>query len=59
MHYALGTVHQLHVSGIVILALVIAVMAFWRQIIKAVIALLVAAVIVGLAATFFMLLQHG
>jgi uncharacterized membrane protein len=58
MYYALGTVQPMHVSGVVILAMVIAVMAFWRQVIKAVIALLVTAVIIGLAATIFVLL-HG
>jgi hypothetical protein len=57
MYYALGTVQPMHVSGVVILAMVIAVMAFWRQVIQAVIALLVAAVIIGFAATIFMLLH--
>jgi hypothetical protein len=59
MHYALGTVYQPHVNGMVILAAVIAVVAFWRQIIKAVIVLFVAAVIVGLTESVFMLLHHG
>jgi hypothetical protein len=59
MYYALGTIQHMHVSGVVILAMVIAVMAFWRQIIKAAIALIVAAVITGLAASVFMLLHYG
>ncbi len=58
MYYALGTVQPMHVSGVVILAMVIAVMAFWRQVIKAVIALLATAVIIGLAAIIFVLM-HG
>jgi hypothetical protein len=59
MYYALGTVQHMHVSGVVILVMVIAVMAFWRQIVKAAIALLVTAVIIGLAASVFMLLHYG
>jgi hypothetical protein len=47
MHYALGAVRQLHVSGIVILAVTIEVMASWRPITKNVTVLLVAAVIIG------------
>ena len=47
MYYALGTVHQLLVRGAVIMAAMIEVMAFWRRIAKAVVTLLVGAVIVG------------
>jgi hypothetical protein len=34
MHYELGTIHQLHVSGIVILAVMIEVKASWRRVVK-------------------------
>jgi hypothetical protein len=47
MYYALRAVHQLLVHGVAVLAVMIGVMAFWRQIAKAVIVLLVAASIVG------------
>ena len=47
MDYALETIHQLLVRGVVIPAVMIEVMAFWRRIAKAVIALLVAAMIPG------------
>jgi hypothetical protein len=59
MEYALGNVHHLQVSGVLVLAVVIAVMAFWREIVKAVIALLMVAVIIGLATSAVMLLHYG
>jgi hypothetical protein len=58
MYYALGVVSHTHVSRVVVLVAMVMVMAFWRQAIKAVIALLVAAVTIGFAAGIFMLL-HG
>jgi hypothetical protein len=58
MYYALGTADHTHVSSAVIVVAVVMVMAFWRQAIKALIALLVAVVTIGFAAGVFMLL-HG
>jgi hypothetical protein len=58
MYYALGAISHTHVSRVVVLVAVVMVMAFWRQAIKAIIALLVAAVTIGFAAGIFVLL-HG
>lgn len=58
MYHALGTAGHTHISSAVILVGVVMVMAYWRQAIIAVIALLVAVVIIGFAAGVFTLL-HG
>ena len=47
MYYALGTVHQLPVREVVVVAVMIEVMALLKRIAKAVIAVLAAATILG------------
>lgn len=61
MYHALATASQTQVSNVIIVAVIIAVavMAFWRQILVALVAVFVATVTIGFAAVVLLLLHHG